>query len=423
MKKVDAVVIGAGQRGMNAYAPYALRNPHEFNIVAVAEPNEKLRDMFAQKYSLSKDMCFRSWEELFQRPQIADAAIICTQDNMHYEPAMWAMRNGYHVLLEKPMSTSPKECIQLKDCAMKYKRILCICHVLRYTTFFSHIKKILDEGRIGRLILIQHNENIGYWHFAHSYVRGNWRNSEESSPIILAKCCHDMDIMLWLAGSDCKRISSFGTLTYFVKENKPKGAPERCLDGCPVKDECPYYAPNLYLTENTGWPTSVISTDTSIEMRVKALLEGPYGRCVFSCDNNVVDHQVVNLEFSNEVMAAFSMCAFTNKLGRTIKLMGTRGEIRGNFEKKEIEVSDFLSGTTEVVYLKNIMSGHGSGDYGILSNFIQMVRDENFIESAKSLDIALQSHIMAFAAEKSRITGQIVDMKDYYKEIENETCV
>ena len=198
------------------------------------------------------------------------------------------------------------------ETARKRGKVLSVCHVLRYTPFFSKIKELLDKGCIGRLISIQHNENVGYWHYAHSFVRGNWRNSEDSSPMILAKSCHDMDIMLWLAGADCRSISSYGSLTHFKSENAPEGAPYRCMDGCPVQNECPYYAPRLYLTENTSWPTSVISADTGIEARTKALREGPYGRCVYRCDNNVVDHQVVAIEFKNDVTAVFTMSAFTN---------------------------------------------------------------------------------------------------------------
>jgi len=286
--------------------------------------------------------------------------------------------------------------------------VFLICHVLRYTDYFSYIKRVLDEGRIGRLISIQHNENVAYWHQAHSFVRGNWRNSEESSPMILAKSCHDMDLLLWLAGADCVKVSSFGGLTHFKATIAPEGAPKRCLDGCPAKNSCPYYAPNIYLTKETGWPTSVICDDMCLEARTKALKEGPYGRCVYYCDNNVVDHQVVILEFANEVTASFTMCAFTQQGGRTLKLMGTLGEIRGNMEKNEIEINYFLTGVKEVVNIKKSTDGHGGGDFGIMRKFVELVQADNGVKGPTSADKSVQSHIMAFAAEKSRLEGRVV---------------
>jgi predicted dehydrogenase len=246
-------------------------------------------------------------------------------------------------------------------------------------------------------------------------VRGNWRNSNQTSPMILAKSCHDMDILNWLAGAPCTSISSFGSLTHFTKENAPEGAPERCLDGCPVADSCLYYAPKHYLTNNIGWPTATISDDLSMEARVKALQTGPYGRCVYHCDNNVVDHQVVNLEFANEVTAAFTMCAFTEDCERTIKLMGTKGEIRGAMEKFEIEVRDFTSKSRKVISLHNPGGhvGHAGGDFGLVRDFIRLVASEDQQAGRSSAEISVQSHLMAFAAEKSRLEHKVINMQEY----------
>lgn len=413
MKKVKAVLVGAGQRGRDAFGSYAVNHPEELQFVAVVEPDIERREIFSKLHSIGKVMCFESWEEMLERPKLADAMLICTQDKMHYEPAMKALERGYHLLLEKPMASDPIECIRLGENADKYQRVFSICHVLRYTPFFTALKKILNEGRIGRLISIQHNENVAYWHQAHSFVRGNWKNSATSSPMILAKCCHDMDILLWLADADCLRVSSFGGLTHFKKENAPHNAPDWCLDGCSAEKDCPYYAPRIYLTENTGWPASVISNDTSYGARMKALKEGPYGRCVYRCDNNVVDHQVVNLEFENEVTAAFTMCAFTNECSRTIKLMGTRGEVRGAMEKNEIEVVDFVSGCKEIISLEARNVGHGGGDYGIMHDFVRLVREGGAMKGLTSVGISVQSHLIAFAAEESRVQKKVVDMREY----------
>jgi predicted dehydrogenase len=418
LKQVKVAVIGAGQRG-NGYASYALRNPHEIQIVAIADPDRERREQFQARHNISADQSHENWQDLLAQPKLADAVIICTQDRMHFAPAMEALQAGYHVMLEKPMSPVPAECIAMGQAAQEYDRIFLICHVLRYTPFFSTIKQLVDDGNIGRLISIQHNENVGYWHYGHSYVRGNWRNSDESSPMVLAKSCHDLDIILWLVGADCVNISSFGALTHFKAENAPKDAPLRCLDGCPVAESCQYYAPRLYLTGNDGWPASAISNDLSYEGLYKALLEGPYGRCVYHCDNNVVDHQVVNMEFANEVTAAFTMSAFTSHISRTLKLMGTRGEIRATMEKDEIEVTDFVSGTRHIIELNHPggMQGHGGGDFGVMREFLQLVRNDVRQTGLTSASISVQSHLMAFAAEKARLEKKVINLQEYQQEI------
>ena len=420
MKKVTIAVIGAGQRGIN-YGSYALRYPHEVQIVAVADPNVRRRERFQSLHAIADTRCFVNWQDLLAEPGLADAVLICTQDKMHFEPAMRALQAGYHVLLEKPMSPRPEECVEMGAYAATTDRIFAICHVLRYTNFFATLKQLLDEGSIGRLISIQHNENVAFWHYAHSYVRGNWRNTTESSPMILAKSCHDMDILLWLANADCRSISSFGSLTHFKAENAPAGAPLRCLDGCPVADTCPFYAPRFYLTGETGWPASTISDDVSIEALTKALEEGPYGRCVYHCDNDVVDHQVVNIEFANEVTAAFTMCAFTNDVSRTLKLMGTRGEIRGivDRDKSEIEVIEFSTQTRRRITLQSEggAQGHGGGDFGLIRNFVRLVQGEGQLQSPTSASRSVQSHLMAFAAEESRLTRNIVNLTDFSRSL------
>ncbi|MEC0230281.1 Gfo/Idh/MocA family protein [Paenibacillus alba] len=416
MRKITVALIGAGQRGVN-YAGYALEHPDQLQVVAVAEPNMSRRHNFQALHGLSDELCFESWEDLLGKPNLADAVLICTQDNMHYEPTMKALEAGYHVLLEKPMSSDPWECIQMGKRSEQAERVFSICHVLRYTNFFTTIKRLISEGAIGQLMSIQHNENVAYWHQAHSFVRGNWRKASESSPMILAKSCHDLDIILWLAGADCTHVSSFGSLSHFKKENAPEGAPQRCLDGCPVSDQCLYYAPNVYLTDDIYWPTSAISDDLSLEARTKALQEGPYGRCVYHCDNDVVDHQVVNLAFANEVTAAFTMSAFTNDCSRTLKLMGTKGEIRGAMEKNEIEVIDFATGTAMQISLEipGGHIGHGGGDFGLIRDFIKLVQQDSKGDGLTSAAQSVQSHLMAFAAERSRLDRKVVALKEFWE--------
>ena len=203
--------------------------------------------VFKRKHNIPDEMCFSYDHELFAQPSWLMLRLICTQDRQHFTPAVKALETGYHILLEKPMSPDPLECIQIAEAVEQYQRICSVCHVLRYTEFFVILKRLLDQGRIGQLISIQHNENVAYWHQALSFVRGPWNNSETSSPMILSKSCHDMDILLWLVGADCVSLSSFGSLTHFKAENAPPGSPEICQDGCPVQDECPWYAPAFYL--------------------------------------------------------------------------------------------------------------------------------------------------------------------------------
>jgi len=415
MKQITVALSGAGIRGMEAYAPYALKHPEEMKFVAVAEPDPERLEKFKKLYSINDEMCFKSWEELLVKPKLADAMFICTQDKMHFAPSMAAMEKGYHILLEKPMATDPAECIKMGELAGKLGRVFMVCHVLRYTPFFIKLKSLLQEGVIGRLISIQHNENVGYWHQAHSFVRGQYRDSAASSPMILAKSCHDMDIMLWLAGKDCVRLSSFGSLAHFRSENAPEGAPERCLDGCPHSATCNYYAPSLYLTENTDWPTNAISNSMAMKDRVQALKTGPYGKCVYRCDNNVVDHQVVSIEFEDGITAAFTMCAFTRDVSRTLKLMGTEGEIRGAMEKNEIEIIPFNGNEKKVISLKEQKSGHGGGDEAIVREFINLVQSGEDIRSISATE-STQGTLMAFAAEEARVTNRVVAMKEYVKQ-------
>jgi len=408
MNKVTVALIGAGLRGQG-YAEYALNRPDEMQVVAVADPNPSRRERMRRNHGLEDRLCFADWRELLAQPKLADAVLICTQDKMHYEPTMLALAAGYHVLLEKPMSPDPLECIAMGERAKELGLVFSICHVLRYTPFFGTLKRLIEEGKIGRLLSIQHNENVGYWHQAHSFVRGNWRNSAESSPMILAKSCHDMDILLWLAGADCKAVSSSGALSHFKAEHAPEGAPERCTDGCPVSDTCLYYAPAIYLAEDPGWLGAAISDDPSYEARLKALKEGPYGRCVYRCDNDVVDHQVVNLEFENEVTAAFTMTAFTNDVSRTLKLMGTEGEIRASMETGDIELIRFGSGKRERIPLEGATdAGHGGGDRGIVGDFVRLVREGGKGKGLTAAEHSVQSHLMAFAAEHSRVHREVV---------------
>lgn len=409
MKPITAVVLGAGSRGCT-YSGFAKEYPGELQIVAVAEPRADRRAALAQELKIPAHNCFASWQELLAQPRMADCAFVCTLDDDHTKPAIRAMELGYDILLEKPMSNTEDACRLIAETANRTGRTLAVCHVLRYTPFYMTLKNLIDEGTIGEVTLINQIENVGYWHQAHSFVRGNWRTVRETSPMLLQKSCHDMDILLWLMGRDCKRVQSFGSLRHFTPENAPEGAPARCLDGCPHAARCPYYAPRLYLDMNrTGWPVDVITTDLSEAGRRKALQEGPYGRCVYHCDNDVVDRQVVNLEFEGGAVATFTMTAFSADFCRQLKVFGTEGQITADMGTGQIVLHRFGEEKRTIpMDVGTTHSGHGGGDYGILRDFLHILRHGG--ESRTSAKISLQSHLICFAAEKSRKENIVVEL-------------
>jgi len=415
---ITAVMIGAGNRGIGAYGFYAARNPQELHFVAVADPDPVRRAYFGDMHKIEPERRYAGYAELFAQPRLADACFVCTQDAMHYEPATRAMELGYDVFLEKPMAVDPVECVRLGDAAKRAGVELMIGHVLRYTSFFATIKRLLDSGKIGRLVTIQHNENVSYWHQAHSYVRGNWANSKRSSPMILAKSCHDLDLLCWFAGTKPTKVSSFGGLFHFRPENAPAGAPARCLDGCPAEAACPYHAKKVYLSA-PDWMKLPVSNDMSDAGLLKALATGPYGRCVYRADNDVVDHQVTIVEYEGGITAAFTMTAFTHENTRTIKLMGTKGEIRGHMDLNRLEVYVFGENADrpEVVDTEVSDAGHGGGDEGIMKAFVGLVEKGYHREVADPAQ-AVVAHLLAFAAEQSRTSGKTVDYDAFVRSLE-----
>ena len=423
MKQLKAILIGAGLRGGQTYSRYALLHPNEMKVVAVAEPDETRRRNFAQQHNIASDMCFTDWKEILERGIEADFAMVCTQDRMHYEPVVLALQKGYNVLCEKPMSPNKNEIIQMGNMAEKYGRQLVICHVLRYSPFFTKLKELIDRKAVGDLVAIQHIESVGYWHQAHSFVRGNWRNSDETSPMILQKCCHDMDIMLWLTGSSCKEIQSFGSLHLFKEEMAPKGAPDYCMDGCIHRDNCPFYAPRFYLENPVGGFNGLgraVCEEPGSDKMIEALRKGPYGRCVYHCDNNVVDHQTVNILFENGVTASFAMCAFTNACERIINVMGTKGQIKGNMEEGALELYDFASGTKERIVLNTSSGGHSGSDMSMMKSVVELFASDGEGKARTAAKMSVESHLMALAAEESRINDTIISMSEYARDTANE---
>lgn len=427
MRKLTAVVMGYGMRGQ-VYSKYALNNPNEMEVVAVAEPVELKRAYAKELHKLSDDMIFDDWKELVKLPKLADFAIISMQDNMHYEPALACIEKGYHILLEKPMAPTARECKEIAKVANEKGVKVIVCHVLRFTQFYCMIKDLIDSGELGEIMSMDCHERVGYIHQSHSFVRGNWRNSKESAPMILAKSCHDMDIIQWLLGKRCKRVQSFGSLSYFNAENRPEGAPDYCVQGCPHGETCYYNAIKLYYDDkNNAWLRGVATnnwqnpTGTENDPAVlEAITNGPYGRCVFGCDNDVVDHQVVNMEFEGGCTVSFSMNAF-NCGGRRINIFGTKGELNASIETGKASVFSFDTRETKEYNVANrgnsITAGHGGGDTGIMVDLMKYFNDEETSKSICSIDTSYMNHLISFAAEQSRVNNSVVDLEKFAGEV------
>jgi len=416
MKKLTVALVGAGNRGQT-YTN--LMRDERFQVVAVAEPRKERREYVQKTHNIPDELCFNSWEELVQQPKLADVAIVSTQDRMHFAPAMKLMELKYNLLLEKPAAATAEDCIKLRDQARKHGVKILVCHVLRYAPFFHKIKELVDAGAVGKIMSIHHNECVGNRHQSHSYVRGNWGNEENSSCMILAKSCHDMDIIQWLVGSPCKSVQSFGSLSYFTPENAPEGAPDYCIEGCPHGEECYYNAVKLYLEDEKNlWfrETATMLIEPTQEQMAHTLRTTQYGKCVFKCNNDVVDHQVVNLEFADGTVASFNMCAF-NEGGRHIRIMGTKGEIYGDMRKSTIDVYDFAT-REHTVYdsaklTDSILDGHGGGDGGIVNVLHKYLTEGYNGDLLSEIEISVQNHMIAFAAETSRKEGRVVHMSEF----------
>jgi len=423
MAAIEAVLIGAGQRGMEAIGAFAKSFPGELKFVAVAETDKGRLEYFAREHNICPENCFESYEQLLDRPQIAALCFNTTMDKDHLPSALLAFDKGYHIFLEKPMADTPRGCLKIAETAKKNRLMLQICHGMRYTPFYKKVKALLGEGAIGKLVSLSMYENVHYWHFGHSFVRGNWGRVEECGPLILTKCCHDMDLATWLADSEVRKVSSFGSLNYFRQENAPEGSPDRCLDGCPVEKSCPFYAPAQYNGDWTDWPVSVISLDKSIEARRKAIEEGPYGRCIFKCGNSAVDNQIVNAEFENDVTLNFAVYANTRNGFRTIRAIGTEGELNGHLEKSEISVTRFVPGLykelqTQTYTTEEVAGGHMGGDTQVIRNFLRCYKENDYENIGRSLEIAVEGHLLSFCAEEARVNGQVIEIKQFKSNLE-----
>ncbi len=422
MKRLKAIVIGAGGRGMG-YAKIMAAAPEKYDIVAVADPIKERCKVIGELFGISEDMYFDSWEPLLEKGKIADFAIIATNDRDHFYPTMAAIEAGYDILLEKPVSSLPSECKIISEHAKKYGSKVVVCHVLRYTPLYSKLKELLESGIIGDIVSVNHEECIWNLHFCHSFVRGIHSNSIENSTLLLQKCCHDMDIIQWLIGKKCKKVQSFGSLNYFCEKNAPEGAADYCLNDCPHYDTCMYSVKNAYLTDDIRNPFKDGCTGTpnpTYEEKEKSLRTSKYGRCAFKSNNDVCDRQTVNLLFEDNITATFSFTAF-NRSNRWTHITGTKGELHANLTGYvPIEHFDLVTREKNLIPVNpkdGAIGGHGGGDQGIVDALYDYMLTGKASSQISEIGISCDNHMIVFAAEKSRLEGTVVDLDEYISQI------
>lgn len=411
-RPVTAITLGAGARG-NIYGNFGINFPEMLNIVGVAEPIPIRRERYTQRHEIPSDNTFTTWEHVFERPKFADAIIITTPDDLHYGPCMQALEMGYDILLEKPIAPTEQECRDILAKANETGQVVAVCHVLRYAPYFQKMHALLQTEVMGEIVSMQHFEPIQHVHMAHSYVRGNWHNSKESTPIILGKSCHDLDMMRWLIGKPAKQIAAFGSLKWFRHENAPEGSRRRCMNACAIESTCPYSALRIY-HRNREY-TYVFDLPEDRSKHGDAILEylktTNYGRCVYHMGNDQPDHYVCAMTFEDDITASFNMEAFTSYHGRRTRIMGSMGDIRGDMQ--EFILTDFR--TRESTTFDNRAgeddqfgrSGHGGGDWRLMYDWVRAVAKQDPTLLTSTIDASIESHLMGFAAEKSRQSGII----------------
>ena len=400
--KIRWGVIGCGGIARRRTIP-GLCAAENAELVAVMDTNgafaEEVKAEFGAKYA------FTEIEPLLALAEI-DAVYIATPVFCHKEQVIMAADAGKHILLEKPIATTEEGCERILSVAKKCGRKVIVCHVLRYTPFYTQIKQIIQSGELGDILAVYTSENVGYYHQAHSFVRGPWGNKEKSSPMILAKCCHDMDLLSWLIDKKCEKVASFGSLSYFKQENAPKNCANYCSD-CSV--DCMYRAQDLY--KKYRWTAGYFSQEKDFRKIKKDLVHTQYDRCVFRSDNDVVDHQVCIFTFEGGITASHTMDAFSDKIYRDIKIHGTKAELFGIMEQNLLEIRPFGKKVKRITIDKGkTASGHGGGDDGIMNELYNAYNGLP-TERITHIDSSMQSHKMAFAAEKARITESVIELK------------
>lgn len=395
-------VFGYGARGQ-IYALFADKYPEKFQLVAVIENNQERIELAQRTHN--NISVFKDYRDFLVANVEADVVAIATQDGQHKEHALAMMKAGYDLLLEKPIANNRADCLEIYNASKQYNRKVVVCHVLRYSPFYSKIKEVIQSGKIGEIFSISASENVGYYHYAHSYVRGPWRSLKESSPMILAKCCHDMDILRWLMDVDCLSVNSYGDLSYFKKENAPNGSAEYC-SSCKVEN-CVYNAQKLYLSkEGRSFSGYFLNKEFTDENILSALKGTRYEKCVYKSDNDVVDHQVTIMQFAGGKTATHTMSAFSKNVYRDIKIHAALAELVGKFEDNYIEIR-YFDGKIEKISIDTTeanVGGHNGSDYFMMNNLYNILNGQDGA-GATLIDVSVESHIMCFSAEESRLNG------------------
>jgi predicted dehydrogenase len=406
-RPVTCVILGHGGRG-STYAGFAPEMPREWKVVGVAEPIDYRREACVKAHAIPPENVFTTWEHVFERTRLADVAVITTQDAMHLGPALAALDRGYDLLLEKPIAQSWEECRQIYRKVQATGAIVAVGHVLRYAPYYVQLRHAIASGLIGDVVSVQHLEPIGDVHMSHSYVRGPWRNKAESTPMIVSKSCHDLDVLRWWIDRPCTRLSAFGGLAKFRASQAPPGAPAYCSDGCPAAATCHYEAARVYVREKLFSAHHVVTPDRSPEGILAALRRGPFGRCVYRCDNDAPDHMVTNLEFEGGVTAAFSIEGCVSYQGRRSRVLGTKGDIVGDERQMEVTLFEGGRATWDVTQAADDLGGHGGGDVRLVRDLVQAVSQRRQDLIPTTLQSSMESHLMGFLAEESRVAGGVV---------------
>lgn len=399
-RPVSIVAIGAGNR-TNKYLEYVKQHPDKVKLVGVVELNDIRRKHIADCFSLDASQCFVDYRDFFQHPVEADAVMICTPENMHFEPTMQAIERGYHILLEKPIAQTLEECMLIAQAARKHDVLVSVCHVLRYHPYFMKIKELVDSGELGNIISINHRTSVGLDRTAHGFVRGLWRKEAVTNPMLMSKCCHDIDFLLWLTKTPCRKLTSFGSLRWFKEKNAPEGSAARCVD-CKVESRCPFSAVDLYRVRRDWIANFDVPEGKTIDEVIEEQLRyGLYGRCVYRCDNDVVDHQIVSMEMESEVTINFSMDVFTVKDNRETHICLTEGEIDG--DETRLKVCRFRGVKEEVYDFSDLAHQpfHAGADLNIVADFIDAIQ-KNRRNVVTSIEQSVESHRICFEAERSR---------------------
>jgi len=425
---LKAVIVGAGHRAIG-YAKYALKHPDELEIVGVADPSELRRKSAARIFHLLNEQCFETSEDLARAPKQADFVINGTMDHQHVSTSLPLLKAGYDILLEKPFATNEKEMWELVDATKRHGRKVAICHVLRYAPFYVAIRQKVIDGVVGDIINIQVTEHVSYHHMAVGYIRGKWsKKSYCNSSMLMAKSCHDLDLIAWMqSGISSVCVASFGSNFQFRPEKAPKSAGNRCLVDCPIEADCLYSARKHYIDHPDRWSFYVWNSlehieNPSIEDKIESLKkDNPYGRCVWKCDNDVVDHQSVVINFENGSTATLNMIGGCSKPSRSIHIIGTRGEIQGNLEDsrfviRHIDPRPGHEYSEEIVDLNvegdmtGAFGGHGGGDERLILDFLHVLRGEGTSISSTDVEDSISGHLMGFYADRANEERQMLEI-------------